>query len=137
MSQGKFCVSGPIQVLNFSYFETEFAGTFQTAVQIRDDIAARGWNKVVAFQTRNPMHLAHEELCRMAMERLGADGIAIHMLLGKLKRVSSLNLFVDKGGGDYEATTPEGFVAITGDRATKLVDRMEFSRLNFTLPKNW
>ncbi|MDX1482245.1 MAG: sulfate adenylyltransferase, partial [Woeseiaceae bacterium] len=45
-----------------------------------------GWSKVVAFQTRNPMHLAHEELCRMAMERLGADGIVIHMLLGKLKK---------------------------------------------------
>ncbi len=84
-SQGRYCISGPIQVLNLSYFETDFAGTFKTAVEIRDDIAARGWNKVVAFQTRNPMHLAHEELCRMAMERLGADGIAIHMLLGKLK----------------------------------------------------
>ncbi len=84
-AQGNYCVSGAIEVLNLSYFETEFAGTFQTAVEIRDDIAARGWQKVVAFQTRNPMHLAHEELCRMAMERLDADGIAIHMLLGKLK----------------------------------------------------
>jgi len=85
-SQGNFCVSGPIQVLNLSYFESEFEGTFQTAVEIREDIAALGWNKVVAFQTRNPMHLAHEELCRIAMERLGADGIVIHMLLGKLKK---------------------------------------------------
>ncbi len=84
-NEGNFCVSGAIQVLNLSYFETDFAGTFQTAVEIREDIAARGWQKVVAFQTRNPMHLAHEELCRMAMERLNADGIAIHMLLGKLK----------------------------------------------------
>ena len=40
---------------------------------------------MVAFQTRNPMHRAHEELCRMAMERLKADGLVIHMLLGKLK----------------------------------------------------
>ena len=31
------------------------------------------------------MHRAHEELCRMAMERLDADGVVIHMLLGKLK----------------------------------------------------
>jgi len=59
------------------------------------------------------------------------------MLVAKMKKVSSLRLFVDKGGGDYEATTPEGFVAITGDKATKLVDRMEFSRLNFTIPKVW
>ena len=84
-SNGKYCVSGSIQVLNLSYFETDFEGTFKTAVEIRDDIAARGWEKVVAFQTRNPMHLAHEELCRMAMERLDADGCVIHMLLGKLK----------------------------------------------------
>ena len=84
-AQGNHCVSGPIKVLNLSYFASEFANTFQTAVEIREDISARGWKKVVAFQTRNPMHLAHEELCRMAMERLNADGIAIHMLLGKLK----------------------------------------------------
>ena len=82
---GDHCVSGPIQVLNLSYFETEFSGTFKTAVQIREEIAALGWNKVVAFQTRNPMHLAHEELCRIAKERLNADGIVIHMLLGRLK----------------------------------------------------
>ena len=82
---GKVCISGSIQVLNFSYFEQEFPDTFRTAVQIREEIAARGWKKVVAFQTRNPMHLAHEELCRMAMQRTGADGIVIHMLLGRLK----------------------------------------------------
>lgn len=85
-SLGNRLVSGSIQVLNLSYFETEFADTFRTAVQIRDEIASRGWEKVVAFQTRNPMHLAHEELCRMAMERLDADGCVVHMLLGKLKK---------------------------------------------------
>jgi sulfate adenylyltransferase len=84
-SQGKVCLSGPIQVLNFSYFQSEFPDTFRTAVEIRNEIAERGWKKVVAFQTRNPMHLAHEELCHMAMNRLGCDGLVIHMLLGKLK----------------------------------------------------
>jgi len=85
-SLGNFCVSGAIQVLNLSYFETDFGDTFKTAVEIRSEIAERGWEKVVAFQTRNPMHLAHEELCRIATERLGADGIVVHMLLGKLKQ---------------------------------------------------
>ncbi|VAW57376.1 Sulfate adenylyltransferase [hydrothermal vent metagenome] len=84
-SQGKTCISGPIKVLNFSYFITEFPDTFRTAVEIRNEIAERGWKKVVAFQTRNPMHLAHEELCHMAMDRLNCDGLVIHMLLGKLK----------------------------------------------------
>ncbi len=84
-SVGRMAISGPIQVLNFSYFILDFPDTFRTAVEIRNEIAERGWNKVVAFQTRNPMHLAHEELCHMAMERTGADGLVIHMLLGKLK----------------------------------------------------
>jgi sulfate adenylyltransferase len=84
-SQGRIAVSGPIQVLNFSYFITDFPDTFRTAVEIRNEIAERGWSKIVAFQTRNPMHLAHEELCHMAMDRLGCDGLVIHMLLGKLK----------------------------------------------------
>ncbi|RKZ54866.1 MAG: sulfate adenylyltransferase [Candidatus Parabeggiatoa sp. nov. 3] len=84
-SLGQYVISGPIQVLNFSYFQQDFPDTFRTAVEIRNEIAERGWNKVVAFQTRNPMHRAHEELCRMAHERLGTDGILVHMLLGKLK----------------------------------------------------
>ena len=84
-TQGRYAISGPVEVLNFSYFETEFADTFRTAVQIRAEIEQRGWQRVVAFQTRNPMHLAHEELCRMAMQRLECDGLIIHMLLGKLK----------------------------------------------------
>jgi len=85
LALGDTLLSGPIEVLNYSYFERDFPDTFRTAVQIREEIAQRGWRKVVAFQTRNPMHRAHEELCRMAMERLKADGIVVHMLLGKLK----------------------------------------------------
>jgi len=84
-SLGRTLLSGPIQVLNFSYFQTDFPDTFRTAVEIRHEIAEHGWEKVVAFQTRNPMHRAHEELCRMAMEKLNADGVLIHMLLGQLK----------------------------------------------------
>jgi len=85
-SLGNKLISGAIQVLSFSYFQSEFPDTFRTAVEIRNEISERGWQKVVAFQTRNPMHRAHEELCRMAMERLDADGVVVHMLLGKLKK---------------------------------------------------
>ena len=83
---GRNIVSGDIQVLSLSYFQADFPDTFRTAVEIREEITQRGWQKVVAFQTRNPMHRAHEELCRMAMERLDADGVVVHMLLGKLKK---------------------------------------------------
>jgi sulfate adenylyltransferase len=84
-SQGRHVVSGPIRVLGYSYFASDFPDTFRTAVEIRDEIEKRGWQKVVAFQTRNPMHRAHEELCKMAKEAVGADGVLVHMLLGKLK----------------------------------------------------
>ena len=82
---GRQVVAGSVQVLNYSYFETDFPATFRTAGQIRDQIKSHGWETVVAFQTRNPMHRAHEELCKMARDTLAADGILIHMLLGKLK----------------------------------------------------
>jgi sulfate adenylyltransferase len=85
LGQGRRLVSGPIEVLNYSYFEQEFPDTFRTAYEIREAIEAAGWERVVAFQTRNPMHRAHEELCKMASEAVNADGVLIHMLLGKLK----------------------------------------------------
>ena len=86
VTSGDTLISGPIEVLNYSYFSTDFPNTFKTAVDIRKEIKERGWTTVVAFQTRNQMHRAHEELCRMSQKHLNADGILIHMLLGKLKQ---------------------------------------------------
>jgi len=114
-SQGQVLLSGPIEVLNYSYFQSDFPGTFRTAMEIRDEIESRGWKRVVAFQTRNPMHRAHEELCRMAMNDLNADGILIHMLLGQLKagdipadvRDDSIRTMVDH-------YFPENTVMVTG-----------------------
>ena len=85
LSCGKFLVAGDIQVLNYSYFPEEFPNTFATAVEIRQKLENLGWSKTVAFQTRNPMHRAHEELCKMALTGIKADGVLIHMTLGKLK----------------------------------------------------
>ena len=84
-NSGKYLISGPIRVLNYSYFKSEFSDTFRTAVEIRNQIQKNNWETVVAFQTRNPMHRAHEELCKIAKDAVNADGILIHMLLGKLK----------------------------------------------------
>lgn len=69
LAAGNTFLSGPIQVLSFSYFQADFPDTFRTAVEIREEIAANGWEKVVAFQTRNPMHRAHEELCTLEIGR--------------------------------------------------------------------
>ena len=112
---GDQVISGSIRVLNYSYFRSDFPDTFRTASEIREDIESRGWNTVVAFQTRNPMHRAHEELCKIAQNEVGADGILIHMLLGKLKpgdipaqvRDASIRKMV-------ELYFPENTVSITG-----------------------
>ena len=61
---------------------------------------------------------------------------AKNLLVNKMKKVSQLNLFVNMGD-HYEVTSPEGFVAIVDGNATKLIDRLEFSQLNFTVPKQW
>ena len=60
-----------------------------------------------------------------------------NLLLSKMKKVKKLNLFVDMGGGNYKVTDDEGYVAITSKGAVKLVDRLEFSKLNFTVEKIW
>jgi sulfate adenylyltransferase len=112
---GNQVVSGSIQVLNYSYFRSDFPDTFRTASEIREDIEKRGWDTVVAFQTRNPMHRAHEELCKIAQNEVDADGVLIHMLLGKLKpgdipadvRDASIRKMV-------ELYFPENTVSITG-----------------------
>jgi hypothetical protein len=62
---------------------------------------------------------------------------AKNILVDKMNRVGGLKLFVDMGNGDYRVTNPEGFVAVQDTGAVKLIDRLEFSKLNFTVEKNW
>ena len=103
--------------------------------KLKTEAAITNKNKKWAGQTL--MILQYKQEFKMVIACYMNLQAAKHMLVEKLKKVSSLRLFVDKGGGDYVCTTPEGFVAIQGDKATKLIDRMEFSKLNFTIPKKW
>jgi len=58
------------------------------------------------------------------------------MLLSKLNKIQSIGSFMRTKDG-YKVTNPEGYVAIKGSGAVKLVDRLEFSRANFNMAKDW
>ena len=81
-SQHPNYVGGEVTVLE-NVFGDEFAEYRRTPLQLREEIAKRDWKTIVAFQTRNPIHRAHEYLTKVALE--GVDGLIIHPLVGGTK----------------------------------------------------
>ncbi len=83
MEQAEVNLAGRVEVFSQGEFPTEYAGIYMTPTQTREEFAKKGWKKVAAFQTRNPMHRSHEYLAKIAVEI--CDGVMIHSLLGALK----------------------------------------------------
>ncbi|MGO1250159.1 sulfate adenylyltransferase [Psychrobacter sp.] len=83
MEQAEVNLAGRVEVFSQGEFPTEYAGIYMTPTQTREAFAKKGWKKVAAFQTRNPMHRSHEYLAKIAVEI--CDGVMIHSLLGALK----------------------------------------------------
>ena len=83
MEQGGTNLGGELRVLSTGFFGEEFGGLMLTPANTRAMFVERGWSKVAAFQTRNPMHRSHEYLAKIAIEV--GDGVLIHSLLGRLK----------------------------------------------------
>ncbi|MFA5863705.1 MAG: sulfate adenylyltransferase [Phycisphaerae bacterium] len=81
-SEGDICLGGPIDVISPNY-EPDFTDYRLTPAQTRAEFGKRGWQSVVAFQTRNPIHRAHEYLTKCALET--CDGLLIHPLVGQTK----------------------------------------------------
>ncbi len=80
---GKVCISGKLQVINLPrYFD--FVELRRTPTEVRALLSRMGYEKVVAFQTRNPMHRIHEELTKRAAEAIGGS-LLIHPVVGLTK----------------------------------------------------
>jgi sulfate adenylyltransferase len=80
--EGEVCLGGPVDVVSPNY-DPEFPSYRLTPAQTRAEFEKRGWKTIVAFQTRNPIHRAHEYLTKCALEI--CDGLLIHPLVGKTK----------------------------------------------------
>ncbi len=81
--EGARCIAGPIEVDALPDHEDAFMRRYKTAPETRAEFEERGWTRVVAFQTRNPIHRAHEYLTKAALET--CDGLFIQPLIGKTK----------------------------------------------------
>jgi sulfate adenylyltransferase len=79
--QGDVYLGGEVWVLELP--APEYPNEFLTPAETRAKFIEKGWKEIVAFQTRNPIHRAHEYLQKVALEIV--DGLMLHPLVGQTK----------------------------------------------------
>jgi sulfate adenylyltransferase len=101
LARPRWLVAGAVRVLPLP-LDLPFAARRLTPRGLRAEILARGWKSVAGFQTRNPIHRAHEHLTKLALEM--TDGLVIHPLVGETQngdvtaavRFEAYELLVDR-----------------------------------------
>jgi sulfate adenylyltransferase len=83
MAQAEVNLAGRVIALSEGVYPKQYKGLYYRPAETRAIFADKGWSKVAAFQTRNPMHRSHEHLAKIAIEV--CDGVLIHQVLGALK----------------------------------------------------
>ena len=83
MAQPPINLAGRVVALSEGHYPDTYKGLYRRPAETRAIFEAKGWSKVAAFQTRNPMHRSHEHLAKIALEI--CDGLLIHQVLGALK----------------------------------------------------
>jgi len=79
---GDYCIAGDLEVISLPVHD-DFQNYRMTPAETRAEFARRGWTTVVGFQTRNPIHRAHEYIQKCALEIV--DGLLVHPLMGATK----------------------------------------------------
>jgi sulfate adenylyltransferase len=82
-SEGSRCIAGAIEADALPDHEEAFMRRYLSPEESKRAFADRGWKRIVAFQTRNPIHRAHEYLTKAALEV--SDGLFLHPLIGETK----------------------------------------------------
>ena len=117
----------------------EFSGYYRTLLQKEIDskktVAAK--NKYVKIQEDGLKFIeSNKRAIYFTIASYSNLQSAKGLIIKKLEKVKTLGTFLRTESG-YKVTAPEGFVAIRSGKALKLVDRLEFSRANFTATKDW
>ncbi len=101
IAQPPINLGGSVKVVEEGWMPKEYRDLYIRPDQSRKMFMDRGWSKVAAFQTRNPMHRSHEYLVKIAIDV--TDGVFIHQVLGQLKpgdipapvRVEAINAMIE------------------------------------------
>ena len=80
---GNVYISGAIKVIDLPKYH-DFRELRKTPAQVREQLSSLGYDKVVAFQTRNPLHRIHEELAKRAADQVSGS-LLIHPVVGLTK----------------------------------------------------
>jgi len=119
----------------YNAFVQYLAGKYNTEIQKNKTLKAQA-DKAFKFVDHIDFIQQNSREMQMLIAAYMNIGKAKLIAVNKLNNVASMRTFVETSNG-YKVTAPEGYVAISGSSAVKLIDRLEFSNLNFNVPKNW